>query len=88
MQNPITRFNYLKLTVINFDLMSDDLTFARQLPETGECVDEYDFKDLWPKQERKHDHADVLNGVSVSGEDGVLYVTGKLWKKMFRLKLK
>ena len=57
-------------------------------PETGECVDEYDFKDLWPKNERKHDHADVLNGVSVSGEDGVLYVTGKLWKKMFRLKLK
>ena len=57
-------------------------------PETGECEDEYEFKDLWPKSERKHDGADVLNGVSVSGEDGVLYVTGKLWKKMFRLKLK
>lgn len=57
-------------------------------PETGECEDEYQFKDLWPKQDRKHDGADVLNGVSVSGEDGVLYVTGKLWKKMFRLKLK
>jgi len=57
-------------------------------PETGECELEYDFKDLWPKYERRQDHADVLNGVSISGEEGVLYVTGKLWKKMFRLKLK
>ena len=57
-------------------------------PETGVCEDEYNLSALWPKGARSREGADVLNGVSVSGEDGVLYVTGKLWKKMFRLKLK
>ena len=57
-------------------------------PETGECEDEYDLSRLWPKKERKGAGADVLNGVSVSGEDGILYVTGKLWKKLFRLQLR
>ena len=55
-------------------------------PESGECTHEYDFSTLWPKHERKH--ADVLNGISISGEDGVLFVTGKFWDRMFRVRLK
>lgn len=57
-------------------------------PETGACENEYNLSALWPKNARSREGADVLNGVSVSGEDGVLYVTGKLWRKLFRLKLK
>jgi glutamine cyclotransferase len=57
-------------------------------PETGECEDEYNLSALWPKNARNREGANVLNGVSVSGEDGVLYVTGKFWRKMFQLKLK
>jgi len=57
-------------------------------PETGECEDEYSLSALWPKNARDREGANVLNGVSVSGEDGVLYVTGKFWRKMFQLKLK
>eukprot|EP00563_Minutocellus_polymorphus_P003417 CAMPEP_0181040006 /NCGR_PEP_ID=MMETSP1070-20121207/10807_1 /TAXON_ID=265543 /ORGANISM="Minutocellus polymorphus, Strain NH13" /LENGTH=805 /DNA_ID=CAMNT_0023117965 /DNA_START=601 /DNA_END=3015 /DNA_ORIENTATION=- len=48
-------------------------------PETGQCEDEYNLSALWPKNARDREGANVLNGVSVSGEDGVLFVTGKLW---------
>lgn len=42
---------------------------------------------LWPKSERRAAHADVLNGISVSADPDVLYVTGKLWNRIFKLKL-
>jgi len=53
-------------------------------PETGRCEMEYDFSSLWPKTERT---GDVLNGISVSSEDNVIYVTGKLWDRMFKVTL-
>jgi len=56
-------------------------------PKTGVCEKEYDFKSLWPKAERRHAGGDVLNGVSVSPEKGILYVTGKLWDKIYKIKL-
>lgn len=56
-------------------------------PKTGICEKEYDFSSLWPKSERRHEQADVLNGVSVSSEKGILYVTGKLWNRMYKIRL-
>lgn len=56
-------------------------------PRTGVCEKEYNFSDLWPKRERRGELADVLNGVSVSGEEGVLFVTGKKWNRMYKIKL-
>jgi glutamine cyclotransferase len=35
-----------------------------------------DFSELWPKAERKAKRADVFNGISVSADPNVLYVTG------------
>ena len=35
-----------------------------------------DFSELWPKAERKAKGADVFNGISVSADPNVLYVTG------------
>lgn len=45
-----------------------------------------DMSDLWPLENRTY-RPDVLNGISISKDDGILYVTGKLWDRMFRLKL-
>ena len=46
-----------------------------------------DMSQLWPKQNRTKYRADVLNGISISRDDGVLYFTGKLWDRMFKVRL-
>mmetsp|Transcript_25731 Transcript_25731/g.28775 ORF Transcript_25731/g.28775 Transcript_25731/m.28775 type:complete len:363 (+) Transcript_25731:475-1563(+) len=56
-------------------------------PQTGVIEKEYDFSDLWPKSERKSKKADVFNGISISADPNVLYVTGKLWDRMFSIEL-
>jgi len=56
-------------------------------PETGECESEYDMSKLWPQNERPRG-TDVFNGISVSQDDGVLYVTGKKWDRTYKLQLK
>jgi len=56
-------------------------------PHTGKCEKEYDFSSLWPKRLRQQHGGDVLNGISTSNEDGVIYMTGKLWDRMFKVKL-
>jgi len=56
-------------------------------PQTGECEMEYDFSFLWPLGERTQ-RANVLNGISVSNEDGIILMTGKLWDRMYKVKLK
>jgi len=53
-------------------------------PETGVVAHEYDFSALRPLSERV---GDVLNGISVSDKDGELFVTGKLWPKIYRVSL-
>ena len=55
-------------------------------PETGVCEMEYDFSMLWPKASRPSG-TDVLNGISVSGEGDILYMTGKLWDKIYKIRL-
>ena len=46
-----------------------------------------DFSTLWPKHERDGVGADVFNGISVSADDDVLYVTGKKWNRMYKIRL-
>lgn len=55
-------------------------------PETGLVEHEYDFSTLWPQQERTGGE-DVLNGISISDKDDELFVTGKLWPKIYRIRL-
>lgn len=45
-----------------------------------------DFQHLWPQKERTRHGADVLNGISISEDPNILYVTGKNWDRMFKLK--
>mmetsp|Transcript_26818 Transcript_26818/g.39723 ORF Transcript_26818/g.39723 Transcript_26818/m.39723 type:complete len:339 (+) Transcript_26818:79-1095(+) len=55
-------------------------------PTSGECLSEYDMSNIWPKLDRKKEGADVLNGISISKDEDVFYITGKKWNRMFRLK--
>lgn len=62
-------------------------------PEHGAVSRIYDLRDIYPLKERQTEGADCLNGISVTGSqmnDGnglEVWVTGKLWPKMFRIKL-
>lgn len=58
-------------------------------PATGEVEKEYDFSQLWPQAERKSQGkgAEVFNGISVSHDPDLLYVTGKYWDRMFLVRL-
>jgi len=53
-------------------------------PKTGDVVTVYDFVDLWPKALRSKD-ADCLNGISVTGTPGELYITGKKWPTIYHV---
>lgn len=57
-------------------------------PVTGKCEHEYDFSSLWPEDERKKKGGNVLNGISVSDEEGVIYMTGKYWDRMYKVSLR
>lgn len=62
-------------------------------PVSGEITRVYDMRDIYPVEERQKDRADCLNGISVTGarkKDGEgleVWVTGKLWPKMYRVQL-
>jgi len=55
-------------------------------PETGVVEKEYDFSTLWPRSERPGG-TDVFNGISISEDPDILFVTGKKWNRMYRIKL-
>mmetsp|Transcript_7454 Transcript_7454/g.8191 ORF Transcript_7454/g.8191 Transcript_7454/m.8191 type:complete len:385 (-) Transcript_7454:1354-2508(-) len=54
-------------------------------PVSGLCESEYDFSKIWPSFERSKSRADVFNGISISKDDGIIYVTGKKWDRMFKV---
>ena len=55
-------------------------------PVTGLVKESYDFSDIWPKSER-NPGADVLNGISITDIPNELFVTGKKWSKLFRVRI-
>jgi glutamine cyclotransferase len=56
-------------------------------PETGEVTGEIDLTGLLPASERRAG-TDVLNGIALDRADGSLWVTGKNWPWLYRLRLK
>ena len=56
-------------------------------PNSGLVRESYDFSGLWPKSERPRG-TDVFNGISTSDVSNELFVTGKLWERMFRVRIK
>ncbi len=55
-------------------------------PATGEVQAWIPLDDLWTGPER--DDRKVLNGIAYDAKDDRLFVTGKLWPKMYEIKVK
>lgn len=56
-------------------------------PATGEVVRDYDLSGLLTPADRTTP-TDVLNGIAYNPDGDHLYVTGKLWPKLFEIKFK
>lgn len=53
-------------------------------PKTGEVLGGIDLSHLPLKEDRWYGQ-DVLNGIAVDPENGEIWVTGKLWKALYRI---
>ncbi len=55
-------------------------------PKTGQVAAWIDLRGLLTKEDRKN-RIDVLNGIAYNQENQKLYVTGKLWPKLFEIEI-
>lgn len=60
---------------------------ARIHPETGEVVGWIDLAGILPPRDHVQGFTDVLNGIAYDPQSKRLFVTGKLWPKLFEIKL-
>jgi glutaminyl-peptide cyclotransferase len=59
---------------------------ARISPQTGQVTGWIDLRGLLPEAEKRIP-VDALNGIAYDGRGDRLFVTGKLWPKLFEIKL-
>lgn len=59
---------------------------ARISPQTGEVLGWIDLRGLY-QCVRKDGKADVLNGIAYDAENDRLFVTGKLWPRLFEIRI-
>jgi glutamine cyclotransferase len=59
---------------------------ARIAPATGRVTGWIDLSGILPPQDRRA-RVDVLNGIAYDPARGRLFVTGKLWPKLFEIEL-
>ncbi len=59
---------------------------ARISPVDGRILGWIDLAGLLPKEDKAQD-TDVLNGIAYDSQHGRLFVTGKLWPKLFEIRL-
>jgi glutamine cyclotransferase len=59
---------------------------ARIAPATGRVIGWIDLSGILPAQDRRA-RVDVLNGIAYDPARGRLFVTGKLWPKLFEIEL-
>ena len=60
---------------------------ARIDPETGQVTGWIDLTGLLSEKEREKRPVDVLNGIAYDPETDRLFVTGKLWPKLFEIEV-
>jgi glutaminyl-peptide cyclotransferase len=60
---------------------------ARIDPATGEVIAWIDLTGILPAQDRIAGHTDVLNGIAYDSSKDRLFVTGKLWPKLFEIRI-
>jgi glutamine cyclotransferase len=86
-KGPVSRLN--ELEYINGEVYANVWTtdrIARIDPGTGQVTGWIDLTGLLSKQDRDPP-VDVLNGIAYDAENDRLFVTGKLWPKMFQIEL-
>lgn len=59
---------------------------ARIDPEKGRLLGWIDLSDLWPRRDRPDAQA-VLNGIAYDPTDKRLFVTGKLWPRLYEIEI-
>ncbi len=84
---PVSRLNELEYIQgqIYANVWKTDV-IARISPETGEVVGWIDLEGLLRPEDR-HRRIDVLNGIAYDVKNDRLFVTGKLWPKLFEIEL-
>ena len=84
---PVTRLNELEYVQgeVYANVWQTD-RIARISPETGEVVGWVDLEGLLTAEDRSQP-VDVLNGIAYDAEANRLFVTGKLWPKLFEIEL-
>lgn len=84
---PVTRLNELEYIQgeIYANVWQTD-RIARIAPDTGQVLGWIDLNGLLSAQDRITP-VDVLNGIAYDAEHDRLFVTGKLWPKLFEIKL-
>lgn len=85
---PLTDLNELEFVrgEIFANVYQTDL-IARISPQTGRVTGWIDLGGLLPEKDRLLP-VDVLNGIAYDGASGRLFVTGKLWPKLFEIELR
>ncbi len=84
---PINRLNELEYVKgeIFANIWTTDVV-VRIDPITGNVVGVIDFRGLLAPQDRQY--TDVLNGIAYDAAGDRLFITGKLWPKLFEVRLK
>ena len=63
-------------------------TIIRIDPANGKLLGRIDFDHLVKQEQADNDSADVLNGIAYDPATDRLFITGKLWKRLFEVKIK
>jgi glutamine cyclotransferase len=84
---PVTRLNELEYVQgeIYANVWKTD-RIAIIAPETGRVIGWIDLRGLLTAEDRS-EPVDVLNGIAYDAATGRLFVTGKLWPKLFEIEL-
>jgi glutamine cyclotransferase len=86
-RGPVSRLNeleYVRGEILANVWQTDRI--ARIDPASGRVTSWIDLTGLLPASDR-HAGVDVLNGIAYDAKDGRLFVTGKLWPKIFQIEI-
>ncbi len=56
-------------------------------PATGRLLGRIDLRKVTEEEQRQNRNADVLNGIAYDEEGDRIFVTGKMWRRMFEISL-
>jgi glutamine cyclotransferase len=63
-------------------------TVVRIDPTSGKLLGRVDLSPMMVEEQKQNSRADVLNGIAYDEAGDRIFVTGKLWRRLFEIKLK